>query len=74
VTSLVVIVTPGIGMLLTLVAGLSRGSRASIVAAFGCTLGIVPYMAAVIMGLAAMRPASALAFQTVKNGSNRYVV
>jgi len=66
VTSLIVIVSPGTGVLYTLAAGLSRGSRASIVAAFGCTLGIVPHMAAAIMGLAALLHASALAFQTLK--------
>src|SRR5437867_11573155 len=47
-------------------AGLSRGSRASVVAAFGCTLGIVPHMAAAVMGLAALLHTSALAFQTLK--------
>jgi threonine/homoserine/homoserine lactone efflux protein len=65
-TSLVIIVSPGTGVLYTLAAGLSRGSRASVVAAFGCTLGIVPHMAAAIMGLAALLHASALAFQTFK--------
>jgi threonine/homoserine/homoserine lactone efflux protein len=66
ITSLVVIVSPGTGVLFTLAAGLSRGARASVVAAFGCTLGIVPHMAAAIMGLAALLHTSALAFQTVK--------
>ncbi len=66
VTSLIVIVSPGTGVLYTLAAGLSRGSRASIVAAFGCTLGIVPHMAAAILGLAALLHTSALAFQTFK--------
>src|SRR3712207_6738043 len=66
VTSLVIIATPGTGVLYTLAAGLSRGSRASIIAAFGCTLGIVPHMAAAIMGLAALLHTSALAFQTLK--------
>jgi threonine/homoserine/homoserine lactone efflux protein len=65
-TSLIVIVSPGTGVLYTLAAGLSRGSRASVVAAFGCTLGIVPHMAAAIMGLAALLHASALAVQTLK--------
>jgi threonine/homoserine/homoserine lactone efflux protein len=50
----------------TLSAGLSRGSRASVVAAFGCTLGIVPHMAAAILGLAALLHMSALAFHTFK--------
>ena len=66
VTSLIVVVSPGTGVLYTLGAGLSRGSRASVVAAFGCTLGIVPHMAAAIMGLAALLHTSALAFQTLK--------
>ena len=66
ITSLIVIVSPGTGVLYTLAAGLARGSRASIVAAFGCTLGIVPHMAAAVMGLAALLHTSALAFQTLK--------
>jgi threonine/homoserine/homoserine lactone efflux protein len=66
VTSFIVIVSPGTGVLYTLAAGLSRGSRASVVAAFGCTIGIVPHMAAAIMGLAALLHTSALAFQIFK--------
>ncbi len=66
ITSLIVVVSPGTGVLYTLAAGLSRGLRASIVAAFGCTLGIVPHMAAAVLGLAALLHASALAFQTLK--------
>ena len=66
VTSLIVVASPGTGVLYTLAAGLSRGSRASVVAAFGCTLGIVPHMAAAILGLAALLHTSALAFQTLK--------
>jgi threonine/homoserine/homoserine lactone efflux protein len=66
VTSLIVVVSPGTGVLFTLAAGLSRGPRASVVAAFGCTLGIVPHIVAAIMGLAALLHTSALAFQTMK--------
>src|ERR1700681_3870201 len=66
ITSLIVIVSPGTGVLYTLAAALSRGSRASVVAAFGCTLGIVPHVAAGIMGLAALLHTSALALQTLK--------
>ena len=66
ITSLIVVASPGTGVLYTLAAGLSRGSRASVVAAFGCTLGIVPHMAAAIMGLAALLHTSALAFQIFK--------
>ncbi len=66
ITSLIIVATPGTGVLYTLAAGFSRGRRASVVAAFGCTLGIIPHMAAAIMGLAALLHASAVAFQTLK--------
>lgn len=65
-TSLIVVASPGTGALYTLAAGFSRGSRASLVAAFGCTLGIVPHMAAAILGLAALLHTSAVAFQAFK--------
>lgn len=65
-TSLIVVATPGTGVLYTLSAGLSRGARASIIAAFGCTLGIIPHMAAAITGLAALLHTSAIAFETLK--------
>lgn len=66
ITSFIVVISPGTGVLYTLATGLSRGARASIVAAFGCTLGIVPHLAAAIMGLAALLHTSALAFQIFK--------
>jgi threonine/homoserine/homoserine lactone efflux protein len=66
VTSLIVIVSPGTGVLYTLAAALSRGSRASVAAAFGCTLGIVPHIAAAMLGLAAVLHTSALAFAALK--------
>jgi threonine/homoserine/homoserine lactone efflux protein len=66
ITSFIIVASPGTGVLFTLAAGLSRGSRASIVAAFGCTIGIVPHMAAAILGLAALLHTSALAFQIFK--------
>ena len=65
-TTLVIVATPGTGVLYTLAAGLSRGTRASLVAALGCTLGIVPHMAAAITGLAALLHASGVAFAVLK--------
>ncbi|WP_027155373.1 LysE family translocator [Mesorhizobium sp. WSM2561] len=65
-TSLIVVASPGTGVLYTLSAGLSRGARACIIAAVGCTLGIIPHMAAAITGLAALLHTSALAFETLK--------
>lgn len=65
-TSLIVVASPGTGVLYTLAAALTRGSRASIAAAFGCTLGIVPHMLAAMLGLAAVLHTSALAFAALK--------
>jgi threonine/homoserine/homoserine lactone efflux protein len=65
-TSLIIVITPGTGVLYTMAAGLSRGVRASVVAAVGCTLGIIPHMIAAITGVAALLHTSAVAFQTLK--------
>src|SRR3979411_2669793 len=65
-TSLIVIASPGTGVLSPLGAALTKGSRASIAAAFGCTLGIVPHMSAAMLGLAAVLHTSALAFSVLK--------
>ncbi|WP_329598593.1 LysE family translocator [Streptomyces pseudovenezuelae] len=73
-TTLVVVATPGTGVVYTLAAGLSRGPRASVVAAFACTLGIVPHVLATVTGLAALLNASAVAFQTVKYAGVAYLL
>ena len=73
-TSFIVVATPGTGVLYTLAAGLSRGSRASVIAAFGCTLGIVPHMAAAILGLSAILNASALAYETLRYAGVAYLL
>ena len=65
-TSLIVVASPGTGVLYTLAAALTRGFRASVAAAFGCTLGIVPHMLAAMLGLAAVLHTSALAFAVLK--------
>ncbi|QMV01389.1 LysE family translocator [Devosia sp. D6-9] len=74
ITTLVVVASPGTGVLYTLAAGLTRGARASVVAAFGCTLGIIPHMAAAITGLAALLHASALAFEVIKYAGVAYLL
>ncbi|WMT88768.1 LysE family translocator [Pelagibacterium sp. 26DY04] len=66
ITALIVCLLPGTGVLYTLAIGLGRGFRASIAAAFGCTLGIIPAALASIVGLAAIFHTSALAFQLLK--------
>ncbi len=74
IVALIVVATPGTGMIYTVAAGLARGGKASVVAAFGCTLGIVPHMLAAITGLAALLHASALAFDIVKYAGVVYLL
>ena len=74
ITSLIVILMPGTGVLYTLAVGLGRGLSASAAAAFGCTLGIVPSALAAILGLAAVFHASALAFQLLKYAGVAYLL
>lgn len=74
IVALIVVATPGTGMIYTVAAGLARGGKASVVAAFGCTLGIVPHMLAAITGLAALLHASALAFDVVKYAGVVYLL
>lgn len=66
VTSMVVILLPGTGVIYTLAWGLGKGFRESAYAAFGCTLGIIPHITASAIGLAAVLHTSAVAFQVVK--------
>lgn len=73
-TTLIVVASPGTGVLYTLAVALTRGSRASIAAAFGCTLGIVPQMIAAMLGLAAILHTSALAFAALKWGGVVYLL
>jgi threonine/homoserine/homoserine lactone efflux protein len=65
-TSLVIVAMPGTGSLITISAGLSRGARASVVAATGCTLGIVPHLVAAVTGTAALLRASGIAFDVLR--------
>ncbi|MBM0258653.1 LysE family translocator [Micromonospora sp. 4G55] len=64
--TLVVVATPGTGVVYTLSAGLSGGRRAGVIAAFGCTVAVVPHLAAACTGLAALLHASAPAFRVVQ--------
>jgi len=73
-TALVVVLAPGTGVIYTLAVALARGRLASIWAAFGCTLGIVPHMVAAILGVAAILHASALLFQAVKFAGVAYLL
>lgn len=74
ITTLVVVATPGTGVLYTVAAGLARGARASVIAAVGCTLGTLPHVLAAITGLAALLHTSAVAFQVVKYAGVAYLL
>lgn len=73
-TSAIVVASPGTGVVYTLAAGLTQGARASLIAAFGCTLGIVPHLLAAITGLAAILHASATAFTLIKYAGVAYLL
>ncbi|MFO1226996.1 LysE family translocator [Roseateles sp.] len=65
-TSLIVVLIPGTGVLFTVSTGLTQGRMASVYAALGCTLGIVPHLLATVLGLAAVLHTSALAFEALR--------
>ncbi len=73
-TTLIIVASPGIGAIYTIAAGLARGGRASVWAAFACTMGIVPHLIAAMTGLAALLHASALAFEIVKYAGVAYLL
>ena len=73
VTSLIVVLIPGTGVVFTISTGIAQGRRASIFAAIGCTAGIVPHLLATVLGLAAVMHASAVAFQTLKYAGVAYL-
>jgi threonine/homoserine/homoserine lactone efflux protein len=74
VTSLIVVLIPGTGVVFTVSTGLARGRRASFFASVGCTLGILPHLLATVLGLAAVMHTSALAFQVLKYAGVAYLL
>jgi len=74
ITSLIVVLIPGTGVVFTVSTGLLRGRRASVFAAFGCTAGIVPHLLATVLGLAALMHTSAVAFQMLKYAGVVYLL
>ncbi|MDD2335996.1 MAG: LysE family translocator [Geobacteraceae bacterium] len=73
ITSLIVVLIPGTGVIFTVSTGITQGRKASIFAALGCTAGIIPHLLATILGLAAIMHTSALAFQTLKYAGVAYL-
>ena len=73
-TSLVVALIPGTGAIYTVSTGLFRGRRASLIAAFGCTLGIVPHLIASLLGLSLILHLSAEIFTVLKLAGAAYLL
>ena len=74
ITSLIVVLIPGTGVVFTVSTGLAQGRRASFFASVGCTLGILPHLLATVLGLAAVMHTSALAFQVLKYAGVAYLL
>src|SRR5437660_6264580 len=74
ITSLIVILIPGTGVVFTVSTALVQGRRASVFAALGCTAGIVPHLLATVLGLAALMHTSAIAFQVLKYAGVVYLL
>lgn len=74
ITSLIVVLIPGTGVLFTVSTGLILGKRASLFAALGCTAGIIPHLLATVAGLAAILHMSAVAFQALKFAGVAYLL
>lgn len=73
ITSFVVVLAPGTGVVYTVSTGIVQGRRASIFAALGCTAGIIPHLLATVLGLAAVMHTSALAFSILKYAGVAYL-
>ncbi len=72
-TSFIVVLIPGTGVLFTVSTALAQGRKASVYAALGCTLGIVPHLLATVFGLAAIMHTSAVAFTLLKYAGALYL-
>jgi threonine/homoserine/homoserine lactone efflux protein len=73
-TSLVVVLVPGTGVVYTISSAIGGGQRRGLFAAIGCTLGIVPHLLAAMLGLSGIMQAGAVAFETVRWVGVAYLV
>lgn len=73
-TTFMVVASPGTGMIYTIATGLSQGWRASVVAACSCTLGILPHILGVLMGLAALLQLSSVGFTLLRYAGAAYLL
>lgn len=73
-TSLVVVLIPGTGVIYTISSAIGGGRRRGLFAAVGCTLGIVPHMLAAMLGLSAIMQAGSVVFEAVRYAGVAYLV
>lgn len=73
ITSFIVVLVPGTGVIFTVSTGLTQGRKPSVCAALGCTAGILPHLMATVLGLASVMHTSALAFQSLKYAGVAYL-
>jgi threonine/homoserine/homoserine lactone efflux protein len=73
-TSLVVVLIPGTGVIYTVSSCIGGGRRRGLIAAFGCTLGIVPHMLAAMLGLSGIMQAGSAVFEVVRWAGVAYLV
>lgn len=74
IAALIVVLIPGTGVLYTIATGIARGWLASLSAAFGCTLGILPAIAAAFIGLSAILHAGAIAYTVLKFAGAAFLI
>ncbi len=73
-TSLVVVLILGTGVVYTVSSSIGGGWRRGLYAAIGCTLGIVPHMLAAMLGLSGIMQAGSAAFEVVRWAGVAYLV
>lgn len=73
-TSLVVVLIPGTGVVYTISSAIGGGWRRGTFAAVGCTLGIVPHLLAALVGLSGVLQAGAAAFEVVRWAGVAYLL
>jgi threonine/homoserine/homoserine lactone efflux protein len=73
-TSLVVVLIPGTGVLYTVSSSIGGGWRRGLFAAIGCTLGIVPHMLAAMLGLSAIMQTGSMVFEVIRYAGVIYLV
>ncbi|WP_024347671.1 LysE family translocator [Lacrimispora indolis] len=66
ITSFIIILIPGTGVIYTISVGVSKGKKASILAAFGCTAGIIPHLCISIALSSLLVKMSSSAFTIIK--------